>query len=135
VVGDEEISFFFEVHRQNGIALTLRRMSKTMNPIGSLLIGASPFETTNSIREEGMESPNWIPKHGPSFRHPAYSQVMKIPSDIWELEVEDLPRISVKVDRMLLNGGGAIDVADLFLYPHGSLPHVDTHVVYRSEFE
>ena len=46
VVGDEEISFFFVIHRGEGVAITLRRVLKTMKPIGSLLIGASPFETT-----------------------------------------------------------------------------------------
>lgn len=45
---------------------------------------------------------------------------MKIPSDTWELEVEDLAQIYAKVDRMFLDdGSGAVDVVDFFMYPDG----------------
>jgi hypothetical protein len=122
VVGDEEISFFFEIYRGEGVAITLRRISKTMKPIGSLFIGASPFETTGTTLEDGMEMSNWKPKHGASFRCPAFGHVMKIPSDTWEFEVEDLPRIYAKVDRMLLDeGSGTIDVVDFIMYSDGRL--------------
>jgi hypothetical protein len=132
VVGDKEISFFFEIRRHEGIAFTLRRTEKTMTPIGPLMIGASVFETTGATMDGGMKMPNWIPKHGASFRHPAFSRVLQSPSDTWELEVANVVQISAKVDRMILDGGGgAIDVIDFFIYPHGSLPRVDSDVIYR----
>jgi hypothetical protein len=120
VVGDEEINFFFEISRGEGVAITLRRISKTMKPIGSLLIGASPFGTAGTTLDDGMKMPNWIPKHRAPFRCPAFSHIMKIPSDTWKFEVEDLPRIYAKVDRMLLDeGSGAVDVVDFIMGPDG----------------
>ena len=90
-----------------------------MKPIGSLLIGASPFETAGMTLDDGMEMPNWIPKHGAPFRRPAFGHVMKIPSDTWEFDNVDLPRIYAKVDRMLLGEeSGAVDVVDFFMYPN-----------------
>jgi hypothetical protein len=115
--GDEEITFFFEVQRDCGVAITLRRVWQAMEPLGSLLVGASPFHSSDTKAEEGIEIPKWIPEHGASFRYPAYSRIMTIPWGIWELKAGDLPYLSVKVDRMLLDGGGAVDVMDFSLYP------------------
>ena len=121
VVGDEDISFFYEIHnRGEGLAITLRRVSETMEPIGPLLIGASPFETNGLTLDDGIQMPDWIPKHGAPFHSPAFGHVMKIPSDTWEFEVEGVPRITIrtKVDRMLLGeGSSAVDVVDFFMYP------------------
>jgi len=45
---------------------------------------------------------------------------METPSDFWELEVENLPRIYAKVDRMSLGeGNDAVDVLDFFMHPDG----------------
>lgn len=66
-VGDEDICFYFEIQKGEGVAITLRRISKTMNPIGSLLIGVSPFETTGTSLDDGVEMPEWMPKHGAPF--------------------------------------------------------------------
>jgi hypothetical protein len=122
-VGHEEVSFFFGIHKGDGIAITLKRVSKTMKPIGSLVIGASRFETLSTTVDDGVEMANWVPKHGTPFSRPEFGHMMETPSDTWELEVDDLPRIYAKVDRMLLDEGrsDAVDVVDFFLYPEGPL--------------
>jgi hypothetical protein len=93
-----------------------------MKPIGSLLISASPFRTAGTTLDDGMKMPNWIPKHRAPFRCLAFSHIMKIPLDTWKFEVEDLPRIYAKVDRMLLDeGSGAVDVVDFIMGLDGRL--------------
>jgi hypothetical protein len=132
-VGDEDISFYFEISNGKGIAITLKRIAKTMEPIGPLLIGASHILRLDKSREKGAEEDfEWIPVRGVSLRSPEYSHVMNIPSDTWQFEDKKLPGIYVKVDRMLLDvGWGAVDVVDFFLCPNGSsilsLPRTDSH--------
>jgi hypothetical protein len=117
-VGDEEMSFFFGITRGEGIAITLRRLSGTIKPLGDLLIGTSRFETTSLTLDDGKEIPNWIPKHGKPFQDPEFHHAMKIPSDTWELKVRDLARICVKVNRVPIDDGcDAVDVVDVSMYP------------------
>jgi hypothetical protein len=40
---------------------------------------------------------------------------MNIPSDTWLFEGDGLPEISVKAERVLLDGGGSIDVLDVVI--------------------
>ena len=125
--GDEEESFMFKTSRNEGFAVTFKRVTKSMNPIGPLLVGVSPFEAewnkfTRQGDNENMRR-DWVPKHGKPFDTPAFSHVMEIPSDTWELDIVGLPRIHTKVERMLLDGGkrGAVDVLDLFIHANGPL--------------
>lgn len=114
--GDEEITHFFERQKGEGLAITLRRVPTLTELTGNLLVGASPYVAVSTVNDGGMELPNWAPTHGTSFHNPAFHHVMKVPSDTWELEVEELPPVHVQVDRMLLDeGSSAIDVLDLFI--------------------
>ena len=83
-IGDEE-SFMFRTSRDEGSAVTFKRLIKSMNPIGPLLIGVSPFEAEDNkattYGDNGNMRKNWVAKHGKPFDTPAFSHVMKNPLD------------------------------------------------------
>jgi hypothetical protein len=123
-VGDEEESFMFRTSKNEGFAVTFKRLTKSINPIGPLLIGVSPFEARAMMDgDKGKMRNHWVAKHGKPFDTPAFGHVMENPSDTWELDIEGIPRIHTKVERMLLDGGneGAVDVVDLFIHADGPL--------------
>jgi hypothetical protein len=123
-VGDEEESFMFRTSKNEGFAITFKRLTKSINPIGPLLIGVSPFEARAMMHEaKGKMRNHWVAKHGKPFDTPAFGHVMENPSDTWELDMEGIPRMHTKVERMLLDGGkgGAVDVVDLFIHADGPL--------------
>ncbi|KAM6513508.1 hypothetical protein FALCPG4_015916 [Fusarium falciforme] len=125
--GDEEESFMFKTSKNEGFAVTFKRLTKSLHPIGPLLVGVSPFESggANAImhRDKGNILVDRVAKHGKPFNTPAYSYVMKNPSDTWNLDVEGLPSMYAKVERILLNGGrgGAVDVVDFIMQADGPL--------------
>ncbi|KAI5460218.1 heterokaryon incompatibility protein-domain-containing protein [Mariannaea sp. PMI_226] len=119
--GDEAESFMFKLSKTKGFALTFRRLAKSFDPIGPLLIGVSPIEAierSGIVDEQEKDIPhNWVTKHGENLNTPILSHIMNNSSDAWELDIQGLPRISAKVERILLDGGwqGAVDVVDLVI--------------------
>jgi len=114
-VGDEEMLFFFETNQDRGVTLTLLRDGRVRSPLGPLLMGISPYMTSGSMVDDGIEEPNVVPIHGGSFRRPAFHRVMSKPEDVWELEIVGLPKIWARVERMQLDSGGEVDVLDFFM--------------------
>jgi hypothetical protein len=118
-VGDEDESFMFRTSKNKGFAVTFKRLTKSINPIGPLLIGVSPFAARAMMHKgKGKIQNHWVAKHGKPFDTPAFGHVMENPSDSWELNTKGIPRMHIKVERMFLDGGkrGAVDVVDLFMH-------------------
>jgi len=114
-VGDEEVSLIYDTSNHEGFAITFMRLAQTTRPIGRLMVGMSPF-----LRRDGGRGPgNPIPAHSQSFRNPMFSRLMEDPVDYWSLEVEGRPRVYVRTERMMLDGGSgdAIHIVDLFVFP------------------
>ena len=122
-VGDEDILFFFETKKDQGIALTLLRTGAFQSPLGPLLIGVSPYITSGSMVGDGMEEPNMVPVHGGTFRRPAFRRVMRTPEDVWELDVAGLPKIRARDERLQLDNGGEVDVLDFAMTLPGGVNH------------
>ncbi|KAK4226012.1 hypothetical protein QBC38DRAFT_240783 [Podospora fimiseda] len=111
VVGHEKFRSEYDTGLNQGVALTFQRLSKTMNPIGPLMVEISGFSMGTTVTAAGSSNPT-------------YSYTMKAPCDRWALEVGNLPRIYIKVERKPIgnNGSeGAVDVVDLYMYPDGAL--------------
>lgn len=143
-VGSEDFRFNYELDPlREDVAISFRRLSESMNPIGPLLVEAFPINFRNPSTEEERRWFNLVPEKPkqditpedldsgfgltPQFEPPTLDQIhsheMRTPSGSWALEVGGLPRICVKVERMLLDEGrnGAVDVIDFFMYPDGPL--------------
>jgi hypothetical protein len=125
--GDEEQSLMFKTSRMEGFAITFKRTTKSLHPIGPLLTGVSPFECgkEDAVTHKGKGNilVDRVAKHGKPFHTPAYSHIMEHPTATWDIKIEDLPSIYVKVERMLLDGGksGAVDVVDFVMQADGPL--------------
>ncbi|KAH7466581.1 hypothetical protein FOMA001_g15905 [Fusarium oxysporum f. sp. matthiolae] len=125
--GDEEESFMFKISKTKGFAVTFKRTTKSFGPIGPLLIGVSPFTSggANAImhKAKGNILVDRVAKHGKPFDNPAYSHIMEQPIATWDIKIEDLPSMYVKVERMPLDSGkgGAVDVVDLIIQADGPL--------------
>ncbi|EWZ80782.1 hypothetical protein FOWG_15125 [Fusarium oxysporum f. sp. lycopersici MN25] len=125
--GDEEESFMFKISKTKGFAVTFKRTTKSFGPIGPLLIGVSPFTSggANAImhKTKGNILVDRVAKHGKPFDNPAYSHIMEQPIATWDIKIEDLPSMYVKVERMPLDSGkgGAVDVVDFIIQADGPL--------------
>ncbi|KAM0367748.1 hypothetical protein ACHAPY_011687 [Fusarium culmorum] len=125
--GDEEQSLMFKTSRTEGFAVTFKRTTKSLHPIGPLLIGISPFEygRTDGVSHKGKGNilADRVAKHGKPFHTPAYSHIMEHPIATWDIKIEALPSIYAKVERMLLDGGnsGVVDVVDFIMQADGPL--------------
>jgi hypothetical protein len=117
----------FKTSRTEGFAITFKRTTKSLHPIGQLLTGISPFECgkEDAVTHKGKGNilVDRVAKHGKPFHTPAYRHIMEHPIATWDIKIEDLPSIYVRVERMPLNGGksGAVDVVDFIMQADGPL--------------
>lgn len=123
-VGDEAMRFFYQVQPGEGVAITLQRLSKTRNPLGPLVVGASLTESLGNEVDDGLVMPKWVPKNVKSLSNPEVAHVMKTPVDHCRLQLKGRIRIDVMVNRMPLDEGrgGNVDVLDLFMYKNDESP-------------
>jgi hypothetical protein len=57
-VGDEEQSFMFKTSKNEGFAVTLKRLTKSRNPVGPLFVGVSPFEASTMMHRDKGKTRN-----------------------------------------------------------------------------
>lgn len=121
-VGDEEESFMYKTGDDKGFAVTLRRVRQgSTRDLGDLMVGVSPMEKRKdrkarvSVMGHSTAGNKWVASHGEPFDTPAFSHVLRQPSDTWDLDVDGLPRIQVECSRKKLYGRGEIDVIRLYM--------------------
>lgn len=117
--GDEKITFFYETRAGQGIAITLKRLSKKQDPLGNLMIGAYLTESRGYRAGDNMGMIPWVPKQVATLSDPQSKHIMMTPSDYCQLKFAGGIRIQARVDRMALDQGGHVDVMDFFMYKKG----------------
>lgn len=120
--GDEEESFMYKTGEKKGFAVTLRRVRQgSTRDLGDLMVGVSPMEKKKdkkawaSVKGPPTPGDQWVASHGKHFDTPAFSRVLRQPSDTWTLDVDGLPRVQVECSRKKLYGRGEVDVIDLYM--------------------
>ena len=111
---------------RHGFAILLSRLTDAGKLGDSLLAELFPVDFDGSsrlntdpnqskINDYGLE---WLPFKEEWSGMPTYSHTMKTPLDIWNLDTEPFPPISVRIERMLLDEDECfVDVLDLVIRP------------------
>jgi hypothetical protein len=98
-------------------AFVLRRIPDATMRLGALCVGVMRVNMAEDGQTRNKDGPEWIKIDDALSTFPTYHRVMAIPSDAWALNVENLPRIFVKVQRMPQgdDSSSMVDVVDLVI--------------------
>jgi hypothetical protein len=125
----QRFGYFYSMEglsRRHGFAILLTRVADAGKPGDSLLAEIFPLDfssvlepntTTNKSRidDYGLK---WWPFQQRLSGMPTHSHTMKTPLDIWNLDTEPFPPMSVRVERMLFDEDESfVDVLDLVIWP------------------
>jgi len=124
-LGNEDICYNFEIAPRRGVSVTFHRLPLADIPgfVGPLRVEVSAITLRRPSAGDERKFFRAIPAGSQwSDGQSSYAHVMATPSDSWAVEVEDLPRIYIRVERKGLDGegSGVVDIVDLFMCPDGS---------------